>query len=311
MELARITVGTDFSEDSERAVAQALAIAEVSGAEVHIVHMVGPLDQPPKPVGPRDRYKERIDAELERAKGELDKLGARYSGAAARVHYYAGDGEPDFGLVESAKEIGSELVIVGSHGRTGYKRVLMGSVTERVVRLSTIDVMVARRLPSDGFNKILVPIDFSPASLRALRAAVDLVEDNGQVHLAHFWKSRGSDWPGRGDGQEAEKLRSESEERLKELVAEHARDGVELEYFQERSSAVPGIMTMLERARDYDLVMLGSHGMRLRERWLLGSVAERIVRHAPCSVWVVRPPAGDGSKEGRPQPSGGPQGRIE
>ncbi len=291
MQLERIAVGTDFSEDSERAVAQALAIAEASGAEVHIVHMVGPLEPPPRPVGPHDRYRERIEQELERAKQELDKLGARYANAAARIHHYAGDGEPDFGLVETASEIGAELVIVGSHGRTGYKRVLMGSVSERVVRLAKTDVMIARRRPSGTFKKILVPVDFSDASERALRAAVELVEAPGEVHVVHFWRPPGYEWRQRTESDAAAKQRKDAEARGEELVSRYRRDGVTVTYNQDKSAAVPGIMTALERARDYDLVMMGSHGTRRRDRWLLGNVAERIVRHAPCSVWIVRPPS--------------------
>jgi nucleotide-binding universal stress UspA family protein len=291
VQLQRIAVGTDFSEDSERAVAQALAIAEVCGAQVHIVHMVGPLEPPPRPLGPHDRYTERIEQELERAKCELDKLGARYAGAAARIHHYAGDGEPDFGLVETAVEIGAELIIIGSHGRTGYKRVLMGSVSERVVKLAKIDVMVARKRPSGSFKKILVPVDFSAASERALRAAVELVEAPGRVEVVHFWRPPGHEWRPRVESEASARVRDDAETRGRELLARYQKDGVELSYAQDRSAAVPGIMTALERARDHDLVMLGSHGARRRERWLLGNVAERIVRHAPCSVWIVRPPA--------------------
>jgi nucleotide-binding universal stress UspA family protein len=291
LQLQRIAVGTDFSEDSDRAVAQALAIAEACGAQVHIVHMIGPLEPAPKPVGPHDRYKERIEEEIERAKRELDKLGSRYEGAAARIHHYAGDGEPDFGLVETAVEVGAELIIVGSHGRTGYKRVLMGSVSERVVKLAKVDVMVARKRPSGSFKKILVPIDFSAASERALRAAVELVEAPGRVDVAHYWRPPGHEWRPRGDSEASAKVRSDAEARGREWVARYQREGVELTYSQDKSAAVPGIMTSLERTRDYDLVMLGSHGSRRRDRWLLGSVAERVVHHAPCSVWVLRPPA--------------------
>lgn len=308
MQLARIAVGTDFSEDSERAVAQALAIAEASGAEVHIIHMVGPLDPPPVPAGSRDRYEERLDREVERAKRELDKLGARYASAETRVHYYANDGEPDFGLVETAKELEAELLIIGSHGRTGYKRVLMGSVAERVVRLAKLDVMVARLRPSGGFKKILVPIDFSAASERALRAAVDLVEPDGTVHLAHFWSGR-SERQGRGEGHEqTESFRSEARARLREL-ADASGGKTSIATFEEKGAAVPGILTALEQARDYDLVMMGSHGARRRERWLMGTVAERIVRYAPCSVWVVRPPPAEPGNPS-PQPSRAPVGKI-
>lgn len=290
MQLERIAVGTDFSEDSDRAVAQALAIAEVSGAEVHVIHMVGPLEPPPKPVSSHDLYKRRIEEELERAKRELDALGARYAGAAARIRSHASDGESDFGLVESAKELGAELIIVGSHGRTGYKRVLMGSVSERVVKLAGADVMVARRRPSGTFKKILVPIDFSAASERSLATAVDLAAPAGQVHAAHYWKPVEYDGRHRGEGEDSDAYEGEIEERGQELLRRYRSGGANLEFSQEKSAAVPGIMTALERARDYDLVVLGSHGERRHEHWLLGNVAERIVRHAPCSVWIVRPP---------------------
>lgn len=142
----RIVVPTDFSESSEDAWALAQRLAETLGAEVLVVHV---FVEPPLYGDPPLAGGETTWQVFERARkwvtDELDKMvnHAREKGIAARSIMRTGT--PHQEIVDLATEEGADLVVMGTHGRSGLNRVLIGSVTERVIRFVPCPVLTVRK----------------------------------------------------------------------------------------------------------------------------------------------------------------------
>lgn len=299
MEIRRIMVGVDFSPQGELALEQALDVARFTGAEVVLAHVTH-VPEPPDPTGLPEssaramaEYHRLLSEHLQESRAQLDEVRERVSGQGVDVSQVVIDGYPDEALARAAGELGADLIAVGTHGRTGIGRFWLGSVAERVVRLTRASVLVARpgSKGRGGFQRILVPTDFSAHSEEALEVALVLAANGATVDLLHCWEVPalllGHVTPSAEEKAIAPVFRSLEESaraRGRELCERHRREGVTLEFSTAEVSPSRGIR---ERAGAYDLVVMGSHGRRGARRFLLGSVAEVTVRHAPCSVVVV------------------------
>jgi nucleotide-binding universal stress UspA family protein len=288
----RIAVAIDFSPESERALEHAVAIARRGGASLVLVHVetaAEPLELGLTPDGALPAYQTFLVEELAESRRRLEELAASHRGGGLEVEVAVVEGFPDTALVETAAERAADLIALGTHGRTGLGRVLLGSVAEKVVRSAHRDVLVARGpAPAGGYPRVLVPTDFSPTADQALDLAVALAADGGEVVLFHGWQLPGAHYlPGRTSDAVLEPVRRAIEDgaRAKADAAIAARAGrVTFRFEVAEGSAARGIE---ERAAGYDLVVMGSHGRRGVRRWLLGSLAESTVRSAPCTVVVV------------------------
>jgi len=297
MTLSKIAVGTDFSEHADAAVRQALNIARKHGAELVLLH-VGtiperPADIPPQLASVATEYHEIMQERLQEVRDKLEELRVRIDGQGARVSQVLVDGFADSGLAEAGDDLGADLLVVGTHGHTGFRRFVLGSVAGRVVRLSKTNVMVARpgNEGAGGFKKILVPVDFSPYTEPALSMAIDLVSDDGEIELFHGWKLPGVSWAQDAWGSEWANLRTgiaqAAEQKAQELIAAFAgKTSASIRFESRELMPTVGIHDRVDEG-GFDLVVMGSHGRTGFKRWALGSVAEQTVRHATCSVVVV------------------------
>lgn len=299
--MKKIAVGIDFSPDSTLAARQAIEIARHVGAEVVLVHAELFVELPPvgpEPVEPvlaaLDTYRWRLARELEHAREQLGELRANLSGQGPDVSQLLVEGPTDEALCAAARVLHADLFVVGTHGRTGLRWFFLGSVAERVVRLSPVDVLVARRDDAGrgGFHRVLVATDFASSSLRALDRALELVAPNGRIDVIHChqllpmgpWTEGVMPHDPLSDQTLEEDLQRQGE---KLLASRRRPGGPVLEFHLLREPAAPGIIHWLE-TRPFDLAVLGSHGRKGFRRAVLGSVAEAVVRRAPCSVVVVR-----------------------
>jgi nucleotide-binding universal stress UspA family protein len=289
MEISRIVVGTDFSPESEVAARYGIKIARHTGADVVLVHAgMVPDHSLPSPRNEAAREWQRIvDDRLAADRGKLEELRQRLASQAPEVSHMMIDGFADTALCEAGKQLGADLLIVGTHGRTGLTRFLLGSVAERVVRLYERNVMVARPGAQEGagFHRILVPTDFSMHAEDALRLALVLAAPGATVDVFHTWDTPPElalEWTGPILHELAEQARASGEN----LLQKYQREELTITYETARARAIAGIIDRLHE-HEHDLVVMGSHGRRGLRRFLLGSVAEKIVRHAPCSVIVT------------------------
>jgi nucleotide-binding universal stress UspA family protein len=294
MKLQRILVGVDFSPESDLAIAHALELAKEGDARLILAHVL-PL---PADLVDDSSYDPLFRAQLglqlgsaarERATEVLQDSSARCRERGVEVESVLVDDNPSDGLARVADELGADLLVVGTHGRTGLKRFLLGSVAERAVRLARVDALVARPPAPDGsgFRRILVASDFSAAAGDALSAALAIAPPDASIEVVHCWQT-----PVASDGMPAEPMRDQLAaavaKRGNRMLTERTSADRRVEFISIEASPAEGLRARAEEKRA-DLIVIGSHGHRGVRRFLLGSVAETVVRHAPCSVLVVHP----------------------
>lgn len=286
VEIRRIAVGVDFSEESMVALEQAMAIARHCGADIVMIHtgeVYGRADfeLEGKVLAAAERYREILERRHQRARDAIEQLRERHLGQGVEIGQLLVSGFADEVLPEAARDAGAELLVVGTHGRTGIKRFLLGSVAERVTRLADCDVLIARAASTGPFKNVLVPSDFSPQSARALEAAAAIADRSAAITVLHCSDAR--------DFQElpehvASEIDAVIEARAARLTGPHEGAGQSIRFIHRRGAPAEQIRAIADR---FDLICMGSHGRRGVRRMLLGSIAELTVRHAPCSVYVA------------------------
>jgi nucleotide-binding universal stress UspA family protein len=199
-------------------------------------------------------------------------------------------GHADAAIVSTAHSRNADLVVVGSHRRTANERWLLGSVAERVVRLSERNVLVARSAtpPRHQLDRILVAVDYSPTSVRGLATALSLSAESAAITVLHCWRTPVHYGLAPPDEVRAS-LRERAHEHGNQLLAQLS-SGRRPQLVIVDADPVDGILSALE---SHDILVIGSHGRRGVKRMLLGSVAEKVVRHATRSVLVVHGVAGE------------------
>lgn len=142
-EIRTIVCPVDFSPGSEGAAAYAIALADKLGAVVHLVH-VYPLGTFVGPDGGLVLTPQMVAQLSEQSLAALRKIAAPYTDAGRKVDVHVVDGAPATEVLEVAARLGADLLVIGTHGRTGLSRMLLGSVAERIVRTSPIPVLTVR-----------------------------------------------------------------------------------------------------------------------------------------------------------------------
>jgi nucleotide-binding universal stress UspA family protein len=145
IDLHRILVPTDFSKYSEIALNYAAALAEKFGAEIYLLHVVQDLALfIPDAVAVAPPIAVPVEQFTAAAREALQRLVRNPQLAALRVHQEIREGTPFYEIVRFAKEGSIDLIVMGTHGHAGLAHVLLGSVTERVVRKAPCPVLTVR-----------------------------------------------------------------------------------------------------------------------------------------------------------------------
>lgn len=207
-------------------------------------------------------------------------------------------GTPGAEIVEVAEEMGIDLVVLGAKGLSGLKGFLLGSVAQKVVRYAPCSVLVVRRKPK-VLHKILVALDQSAYSSVVVSFLENLSwPEHTEITLlsvveqnSHF--PSGVSFQARVELQKAlDELYQGEREALERLAAKaaHALQGkvrkVEMEIGEGHAG---GEIVRIAQAGGFDLVVVGSKGLAGIKRFPLGSVSQKVVKYAPCSVLIVRP----------------------
>jgi nucleotide-binding universal stress UspA family protein len=138
----RILCSTDFSEPSYAGVEAAISLARLFDSELFIVHVVSPIPIVPGSFAPAGSYLPKILEELENsAKTSLQKLVQERIPVDLSPKTMVTTGTPAMEIVRSAVKIDADVIVIATHGQSGWKKFISGSVTERVVRLSDRPVL--------------------------------------------------------------------------------------------------------------------------------------------------------------------------
>jgi nucleotide-binding universal stress UspA family protein len=193
-------------------------------------------------------------------------------------------------ICDYAAQRDADLVVVGTHGRTGLAHLLAGSVAEAVVRHAPCSVLAVRPTAEMAHfpRHVLVCTDFSPASEPALRTAAMLARAfESRVTLLHVYVDPPA-LPGLKDKpyHAFEAVDADIRKALSELERRHFGGAVTTALLVAPNPAEAIASYALRNSAD--LVVVATRGATGLERLLLGSVAQRVVRHAPCPVLVAR-----------------------
>lgn len=295
--IEKILFPTDFSASAEQAAGHAQYLARRFGAELHIIHaVVLHGDDPANPVyefpDPDELYRLAEEA-AERRLGAL----AADAGEVPVYRAHRRGVAPATVILEYAADVGIDLIVMGTHGRRGLGRLVLGSVAEEVVRLASCPVMTLREQeeprPVEAIDSILVPIDFSEPSKEALAAAVALAEAyDSRLQLLHVVQPVVYPqvyFPGSTAAVTADyaAINRYAREGLDEIAAEiEGFSGSVSTHVVEGYPATT--ITDFAGDHDSDLIVISTHGHTGIAHLLLGSVAEKVVRLARAPVFVVK-----------------------
>ncbi|WP_224448390.1 universal stress protein [Haloprofundus salilacus] len=301
-----ILVPTDGSEAAMRALDHALLLARATDASVHALYVAN--SEPDETSIPPDENETRQYRDVLRRHGEgvLDSVGERVESIpvetessveiespATNLETALRTGVPHEAILSYADEQRVDLVVMGTHGRSGLRRYLLGSVAERVVRLADCPVMTVHEdddAPS-SYQRVLVPTDGSDCAEAAAEHAVAVARAfDAEIHalsVVNLAEEGGLFSAGGIDSAFVERL-DESARADADAVVERAREAS----VRGESTVVHGVpheeIGEYATANDVDLVVMGTHGRSGFRRYLLGSVTERVLRTGSTPVLAVR-----------------------
>ena len=299
--IRRILFATDFSESAREAQDHAVLWAGRWGATLTVLHV---LDFPPGMDLDHPVHQMYLDQVRGQAEHHISGVIEALEESGAQASYRIEVGIPSQKINAIARELDSDLVILGTRGLSGLEHVLVGSTAERVVRSAPCPVLAARissetdrrpesqaPQPSLGIQHILVPIDFSDCSLEALEYAIAVAKVYEAVcTILHVPEpiSFGLDFTLR-HVQERRRMRERIDSWLSELQALLVAQGLEAGYRLVDGAPADSILTSAS-VQPCDLIIMGTHGRRGLAHAVGGSVAEAVLRHAPCPVLTVKSP---------------------
>lgn len=294
--LSTIVVATDFSETASLALDRAIEFAIRHESEIALVHVMQPDIPPlaaPEMIVIPPNYEEML---REACTEGLTKAAQRGRERGVRVSQYLEQGRAAKRITACADGLAADLIIIGTRGNTGFKRLLLGSVAEEVVRIADQPVLTVHPgddRPIEPVRKLLFPTDFSPAADQALAAANLILSgsENAEIILVHTYQIASTVVPLGGFGKGASRLFVANAHQLAQQATEPSVEALRSKGFRVEVVIARGdpaaIVTELAAERDVDVIVMGTRGHSKLRQILLGSTAERIVEHAPCPVLTV------------------------
>lgn len=286
LNVRRILFTTDYSEGAARAFPHAAQLAQWHDAELLVLSVAG-------------RHLHNFGELRKRHPMPPDEMQSMLSGVPVNVDDLTIRQEQIEGasvqerIVEFAGDHDVDLIVMGTHGRTGVERLLIGSVAESVVRTAPCPVFTVRTddevRPAHAVRRILVPVDFSDEAHVAVQHAKELAMTYGaRIDLLHVVEE--VIYPSTYGIEPVELPTGEVIENVENALAKMAREeiGIEHAVVEARMGYAPTEILSYARETETDLIVIATHGRTGLDRLLMGSVAERVVRQASGPVFVVK-----------------------
>ncbi len=293
-ELSRVLCPIDFSEFSTRAYRYALSVACHYGAKLSVQHVVEPWRYPSADFSPSpELFDQFYDTLREKSEEQLQQLVKTYKHDGVQTECVVHVGMASDCILEFARAEEADVIVMGTHGRRGFDRLMLGSVTERVIRKASCPVLTVND-PSHGFigsekqpgpihlSRILFCTDFSENSQRAVDHATSLAaEYDAELTLLHVLE----DSPDAANIQPAIAAAIEQLDRL--ILPEAHKAGK----FKTRPTVRIGKayqqIIQLALEAQTDLVIMAVRGRDAMDFTVFGSTTHRVIQFGPCPVLVV------------------------
>ena len=298
IEFKNVLCAIDLSDASVRTLKYAAAVARWYKARLTVLHVAPTFDAMQVRAGtigdaidivqpmPREEVLNELRASL-----AASKIAADDATLAAEA------GEPVATLVDQALSIPADLLVMGTHGRSGFDRLLLGSVTEKVLHKAPCPILTvpphAPQTAETGgmFSRILCPVDFSPSALQAFGFAVDLArQSSGSVIALHAIEWLADDVRGHAKfnvQDYRQHLIDDAHSRLRGLIADQPGETGSIEDVVVAGRAYREVLKTAD-TRTADLIVMGAQGRGGVGLTLFGSTTQQVVRGATCPVLTVR-----------------------
>jgi len=294
----RIMCGIDFSDYSDHSLAYGVGLARELKASLYVCHIIDVTSAVIYGEGMSDpmiQERHLFEYSLEHMETLMKDFRIPWEPIISVGH-------PADEMARLALEKKIDLAVTATHGRSGLKRLILGSVTERLMRVLPCPLLAVRRQEGDSvppthktpkLKRILVGCDFSPYSDLAFRHGLSLAQEfESELHIVHVIEP-----PAYKDLSKQEKeaqddsssdLRIHLKETLENLVPEDAKA-----WCRPRTALLAGFaheeITKYSLVNKIDLIVMGVRGQSLAEKLFIGSTTDRVIREANCPVLSVRP----------------------
>ncbi|HUY15269.1 MAG TPA: universal stress protein [Terriglobia bacterium] len=291
LKIERIVCPVDFSEYAARAYEYAYSLARHYEAKLYLEHVIPVLAA----TYPYYNFPEVAAASLymdlsQSAQQRLREMTGRYAGRGVQTETVVHKGFVPDSILAFARENHADLIVMGTHGRRGLDRLVMGSVTESVLRRSPCPVLAVRKpehsfvdpqLPEEPVHvqRILFCADFSASSLHALPYALSFAQEyQAELTLLHVLE----DLP-------QEDSENKKEEMRKELLAPIPPETLAWCTVKPMLRAGKAYVQIIQAAAEQqtDLVVMGVRGGGVADLSVFGSTAHRVIQLGPCPVLAV------------------------
>jgi nucleotide-binding universal stress UspA family protein len=267
--LEKLLLATDGSKFSEGAIREVINLAKICSSKIYAVSVVeiNPefMAQAPQLV---EKYEKETRQHLESVKSRASK-----EGLDCEVIVHEGE-EPYQYIIDEAAKKQAEMIIMGRYGRTGLKRLLMGSVTARVIGHSPCKVMVIPETAKVSYKNILIAADGSKYSDAAALEAISIAKRCGSDLIAISVVTKDKDLPS-------------AKKNVGKISRMAKKEGLKAKTLTLRGTPYNVIVEAAGK-KNADVIVVGSHGRTGLDRLLMGSVTERVIGHANCAVLVVK-----------------------
>lgn len=269
--LTRILVAVDLSPSSAAVIERAARLPLAADASFSLLHVL------PGGIGPALVPDTAAEAEAQRGLAAAAAQLSERVAAGVEVSTALVYGTPFVEIIRRARDQRAELVVIGRHGHRAFVDALIGSTAERVVRKGDVPALIVSGTPRGPYRRALVAVDLSDTSRRALELALRVIDAQaGPIAVVHSWTTAAGGDPAEREGNA-----------LGDFLAQYGEDAARWEVVVGPGDA--RVVILGEAARRHaDLLVLGTHGRSGLAHALVGSVAEAVVRNAPCDVLVAR-----------------------
>jgi nucleotide-binding universal stress UspA family protein len=280
--MKKILMATDLSARSDRALERAVALARESGANLTIVHVVDE-DLPASLADAQEKAAKRAIHE------HIDRLAA---GNGPHISVEVVFGRTYVDILEMSEKTETEMIILGMHREDAFKDMFRGTTVERVIRAGNVPALLVKDQTNGPYRRIIVGVDFSVYSRRAVEFAVKFVP-GGEFHLVHAYDVPFKGFlPGRDTRREVSKqhqmqFQQMIDEEMVSFLASLEANAPKLERVMQEGTVWEVIHRQISRLKP-DLLVIGTHGRTGVAHAFLGSVSEDLLRNPPCDVLAVK-----------------------
>jgi nucleotide-binding universal stress UspA family protein len=295
--IGRILCPVDFSEFSRHAVRYAARLAEWYESEVDLVHVFASI-APPAVMAEYPSTVSLTTVDRQHLVDEVQRMAQPLADAGVNFTTTVEDGDTVERILHHAKTRNCDLIVMGTHGSGGFERLLLGSISEKVLRKAPCPVLTIP--PHDAtepapktivFKNILCPVDFSTPSMHALTQALSLAEEaDGKLTAVHvlewFTDPEPREYEQTSVPEYRRLVESDARARLAKAIPDEARQWCEADEVLTSGSPHREILRLAE-AQSADVIVMGIHGRGAVDLMVFGSVTNHVVRAATCPVLTV------------------------